>query len=325
MPSLVVTVPEDATGMRLDRFLATLPEVGTRARGRQLIDAGYVRVDTTVRKPATELRAGMEIAVDVPPPAPSELEAQDIPLRVLYEDAELLVIDKPAGMVVHPAPGARRDTLVNALLHRARHIASVGATERPGIVHRLDRDTSGVLAIALTPASLESLAKQFRERSVRKEYIAVAHGAVRHPRGRVELPVGRDPRERKRMRAAATSRGRTRSALTTYEVIERLPGATLLRLSPHTGRTHQLRVHMQSLGHPLIGDHLYGGTRHAVRGCPKNAAAAIEAFRRQALHAHTLAIAHPVTQKPLRFEAPIPDDIESLLEELRKAKAGGGA
>src|SRR5262245_1993528 len=282
--------------MRLDRFLATVPEIGTRARGRQLIDAGHVRVDAAARKPATELRPGMEVAVDLAPPAPSELEAQDIPLRVLYEDAELLVIDKPAGMVVHPAPGARRDTLVNALLHRARHIAAVGATERPGIVHRLDRDTSGVLAIALTAPALEALAKQFRERSVRKEYIGVAHGAVRQPRGRIELPVGRDPRERKRMRAATTARGRTRTALTAYEVLERLPGATLLRLSPHTGRTHQLRVHMQSLGHPLIGDHLYGGTRHAVRGCPKEAATAIESFPRQALHAHTLAITHPITR-----------------------------
>src|SRR5262245_35330653 len=164
--------------MRLDRFLATLPEIGTRARGRQLIDDGCVRVDAAVRKPATELRAGMRIGVDLPTPAPSELEAQDIPLRVLYEDAALLVIDKPAGMVVHPAPGARRDTLVNALLHRTRHLAGVGATERPGIVHRLDRDTSGVLAIALTPAAHESLARQFHDRTVRKEYLGVAHGAV---------------------------------------------------------------------------------------------------------------------------------------------------
>jgi len=316
VPQLVVTVPDGAAGVRLDRFLATLPGIGTRARGRQLIDAGHVRVDGAARKPATELRAGMSVAVDVPPPAPSTLEAQDIPLRVLYEDADLLVIDKPAGMVVHPAPGARRDTVVNALLHRSRGIAGVGAAERPGIVHRLDRDTSGVLAVALTPAALEAVARQFRERSVRKEYVGIVHGAVRLARGRIELPVGRDPRERKRM---SVSPRRGRGALTAYEVVERLPGASVLRLAPHTGRTHQLRVHLQALGHPLVGDRVYGGARRAVRGCPASAAAAIEAFPRQALHAASLALAHPVTGAPLRFEAPLPADMTALLDTLRAA------
>jgi 23S rRNA pseudouridine1911/1915/1917 synthase len=315
-PPRVVTVAGDAVGVRLDRFLATLPGVGTRARGRQLIDTGHVRIDGVVRKPSTELRAGMRISVEVPPPVPSALEAQDIPLRILYEDADLLVIDKPAGMVVHPAPGARRDTVVNALLHRSRRIAMVGEVERPGIVHRLDRDTSGVLAVALTPAALEAVARQFRERSVRKEYVGIAHGAVRLARGRIELAVGRDPRERKRMSVSAT---RSRGALTSYEVVERLPGASLVRLAPHTGRTHQLRVHMQSLGHPLIGDRVYGGARRAVRGCPAGAAAAIEAFSRQALHAATLVLAHPVTGAPLRFEAPLPDDMTALLAALRAA------
>ncbi|HWP65666.1 MAG TPA: RluA family pseudouridine synthase [Candidatus Limnocylindria bacterium] len=323
MASLVVTVPPAAAGMRLDRFLATLPEIGTRARGRQLIDGGHVRVDAAARKPSTALRAGMEITVALPAPVPSALEAQDIPLRVLHEDPDLLVIDKPAGMVVHPAPGRRRDTLVNALLHRARHVAGVGASERPGIVHRLDRDTSGVLAIALTPAALEGLAQQFRERTVRKEYLAVVHGALRQPRGRVALRVGRDPRERKRMRASAAGRGRT--ALTTYEVLERLPGASLVRLTPHTGRTHQLRVHMQSLGHPIVGDRLYGGARRVTRGTLPPAAAAIQAFPRQALHAHRLAFTHPRTHEPLAFEADLPDDIRALLDELRRADSGSRA
>jgi 23S rRNA pseudouridine1911/1915/1917 synthase len=318
---LRVTVPATAAGMRLDRFLSTLAEIGTRARGRQLIDAGHVRVDGTVRKPAAVLRAGMRVTIELPAAVASALEAQDIPLRVLHEDADLLVIDKPAGMVVHPAPGARRDTVVNALLHRSQLIAAVGATERPGIVHRLDRDTSGVLAIALTPAAHEAIARQFRERTVRKEYVGVVHGAVRLARGRIELSVGRDPRERKRMRAAPP---RGRSALTSYEVVERLPGATLVRLSPHTGRTHQLRVHMQALGHPLIGDRVYGGVRRAVRGCPPAAAAAIEVFPRQALHAATLELAHPGTGAPLRFDAPLPADIATLLTQLRNVKAEGG-
>jgi 23S rRNA pseudouridine1911/1915/1917 synthase len=313
---LVVTVPADAAGERLDRFLATLAGIGTRARGRQLIDAGHVRVDGAARKPATELRAGMRVVVDLPPPTPSTLEAQDIPLRILYEDTDLLVIDKPAGMVVHPAPGARRDTVVNALLHRSRGIAGVGAAERPGIVHRLDRNTSGVLAVALTPAALEAVARQFRERSVRKEYVGIVHGAVRLARGRIELAVGRDPRERKRM---SVSPRRGRGALTSYEVVERVAGASVLRLAPHTGRTHQLRVHMQALGHPLIGDRVYGGGRRAVRGCPAGAAVAIEAFPRQALHAASLALAHPTTGAPLRFDAPLPDDMRALLAALRDA------
>jgi 23S rRNA pseudouridine1911/1915/1917 synthase len=317
--SFVVIVPASAAGMRLDQFVAALPAIGTRARGRQLIDSGHVRIDGVARKPATPLRAGMHVAVAVPPPEPTVIEAQDIPLRVLYEDDDLLLIDKPAGMVVHPAPGARRDTLVNALLYRSRRIAGVGAVERPGIVHRLDRDTSGVLAVALTPAALEAVARQFRERRVQKEYVGIAHGAIRARTGAIALAVGRDQRERKRMSVRAR---RARSALTRYEVVERLPGATLVRLLPHTGRTHQLRVHLQALGHPLIGDRLYGGTRRAVRGCPAAAAAAIEAFSRHALHAAVLTLAHPRTGAPVRVEAPLPDDMAQLLVALRAAARG---
>lgn len=310
----VVIVPEAAVGTRLDVFLGTVPAIGTRTRARQLLAAGRVRVDGQARKPASAVRAGMRVEVDLPVPAPSTMEAQDIPLHVLYEDADMLVIDKPAGMVVHPAPGAPRDTVVNALLHRSGAIAGVGATERPGIVHRLDRDTSGVLAIALTAEALEALARQFRERSVRKEYTGIVHGAVRMRQGTIALAVGRDPRERKRMSVKSP---RSRGALTTYEVVERLPGATQLRLSPHTGRTHQLRVHLQALGHPLVGDRVYGGARRAVRGCPTAAAAAIASFPRQALHATTLLLAHPRSGRPLRFEAPLPADMVQLLALLR--------
>jgi 23S rRNA pseudouridine1911/1915/1917 synthase len=311
---LVVTVADGDAGARLDRFLATLPEVGTRARGRQWIDAGRVLVDGTPRKPATELRAGMRVEIDVVPPEVTSVEAQDIALAVLYEDADLLVIDKPAGMVVHPAPGARRDTVVNALLHRFGTMPAVGESERPGIVHRLDRDTSGVLAIARTALALDALGRQFRERSVQKQYLGIAHGTPRARAGRIALPVGRDPRARKRM-STASRRGRV--ALTTYAVEERLAGAVLLRLSPHTGRTHQLRVHLQALGHPLVGDRVYGGGRRAVRGTPAAAAEAIAAFPRQALHAVSLALAHPRTGAPLRFDAPLPADMAELLRVLR--------
>jgi len=311
---LVVTVPDGEAGSRLDRFLATLPEVGTRARGRQWIDAGRVLVDGARRKPATELRPGMRVEIDVVPPEVTTVEAQDIALHVLFEDADLLVIDKPAGMVVHPAPGARRDTVVNALLHRFGAMPAVGESERPGIVHRLDRDTSGVLAIARTALALDALGRQFRERSVQKQYLGIAHGSPRARAGRIALSVGRDPRERKRM---STASRRGRGALTTYEVVERLAGAALLRLSPHTGRTHQLRVHLQALGHPLVGDRVYGGVRRAVRGTPPAAAEAIATFPRQALHAASLALAHPRTGVPLRFEAPLPPDMSDLLRALR--------
>jgi len=315
---LVLVVPEAAAGTRLDRLIATLPAVGTRARGRQLIDTGRVRVDGTVRKPAMTVHPGMRVEVELPPPAPSTVEAQDIPLAVLHEDAAILVIDKPAGMVVHPAPGAPRDTVVNAFLHRMGGGLAPGAAERPGIVHRLDRDTSGVLVIARTAAALEALARQFRERTVKKEYVAIVHGVPRAHAGRVELPVGRDPRARKRMGVVAR---RGRRALTTYRVVERLPGAALVHLSPHTGRTHQLRVHMQALGHPLVGDRVYGGGRRAARGCPAAASHALAAFPRQALHAAALAIAHPETGRAMRFEAPLPDDMAGLLATLRAAAA----
>jgi 23S rRNA pseudouridine1911/1915/1917 synthase len=275
-----------------------------------------VRIDGGPCKPASALRAGMRIEVELPPPPAVTVEAQDIPLRVLYEDGDLLVIDKPAGMVVHPAPGSPRDTVVNALVHRAGRVATIGESWRPGIVHRLDRDTSGVLAIALTTPALEALARQFRERRVRKEYLGIAHGTLRARRGTIAFAVGRDPRQRKRM----SVRGRRgRGALTTYEVAERFPGATLVRLFPLTGRTHQLRVHLQALGHPLVGDRTYGGARRPVRGCPAAVAASIAAFPRQALHAAALTLAHPRTGAPLRFDAPLPPDMMQLLATLRTA------
>ena len=309
---LVVQVPLDVAGQRLDRFLATLPDLATRSRAKSLIDGGRVLVDGTVRKAAHVLRAGERVVITVPPPEPAGVAAEALPLVVLYEDAHLLAIDKPAGMVVHPAPGARHGTVVNALLHRLGALGGVGDPERPGIVHRLDRDTSGVLLVARTPQALTGLARQFHDRTLTKRYVAIVHGVVRASAGVIDQAIGRHPRERQRM-SVRTRRGRT--AVTRFEVVERFPGATLLRLAPQTGRTHQLRVHLAGLGHPIVADRLYGGRARPDSGA---AAAALAACPRQALHAESIAFVHPATGAQVVVRAPLPADLERLLGELRR-------
>jgi len=309
---IVVTVGADAAGARLDRFLATVPGLGTRSHVKHLVDAERVQVDGRARKAAFVLRTGMTVAIDVPAVVASTLEPEALPLTVLYEDAALVAIDKPPGMVVHPAPGARRGTVVHALLHHLGALTGVGPAERPGVVHRLDKDTSGILVVARTPEALEALARQFRTRTIDKRYVALVHGAVRAPRGTVDRPIGRDPRERKRM-SVRSSRGRP--AVTRYVVRERLAGATLLDVAPETGRTHQIRVHLASIGHPIVGDATYGGRRRVPAG---PAGAILAACPRQALHAARLAFAHPVTGAPLVLESPLPDDLRSVVEALRK-------
>jgi 23S rRNA pseudouridine1911/1915/1917 synthase len=310
---VVLVVPPASAGMRLDRLVATLPQVATRSRAKQLVDLGLVRVDGEVRKTAYQVRGGAEVAVEIPPPAPSSVEPEPLPLRVLYEDEHVLAIDKPAGLVVHPAPGARRGTLVNALVHRMGTLAGVGDPERPGIVHRLDRDTSGVLLVARTPAALEALARQFRARSIEKRYVAIVRGALRPPSGMIDRPIGRHPRERKRM-SVRSRRGR--AAVTRWIVLERLPGATLVQLRPETGRTHQLRVHLAALGHPILGDRVYGVRRGAR---PGEATCA-----RQALHAAEIAFSHPASGARIVVRAPLPPDLETTLAALRQGGESTG-
>jgi 23S rRNA pseudouridine1911/1915/1917 synthase len=301
-------VRPDEAGLRLDRFVATLPEVRTRSQAKKLIETGRVRVNGEARKGAYVLHAGAAVEVEPREPEPMRIEPEDVPLAVLYEDDALLAIDKPPGMVVHPAPGARRGTLVHALVHRLGAMPGVGVPERPGIVHRLDRDTSGVLVVARTAAVLDALARQFRERSVEKRYLAVVRGHVRPASGTIDRPIGRHPRERKRM-SVRSRRGR--AAVTRWTVLEHLPGATLVRLAPETGRTHQLRVHLAALGHPVLGDRVYG--IRAERGAGTGPGAA-----RQALHAEALAFVHPVSGARLEVRAPLPPDLESLLARLRQ-------
>jgi 23S rRNA pseudouridine1911/1915/1917 synthase len=287
--------------------------VGTRARGQHLIEQGLVLVDGRPRKAAFAVRAGMRLSVTIPDPEPLGVEPEDIPLTVLYEDEAVIVVDKPPGMVVHPAPGSRRGTLVNALLYRFGPAVTPGESERPGIVHRLDKDTSGVMVVARTAAAHESLARQFRARSIEKLYLGLARGRVRQDQGELTWSVGRHPRERTRM-SVASRRGR--SAQTNFRVLERLPGASLLALRPRTGRTHQLRVHLAAYGYPLVGDRTYGAPR-TDRGARSESARILAACPRQALHAHALAFDHPDGGRRVRFEAPLPADLGAVVDALR--------
>ncbi len=309
---LSVVVGDDEAGERVDRLLSAalgLP----RARVRRWIDEGRVRRNGSPCRPADRPRACDVLVAYPPEPVPSRLEPEPIPLRILYEDRELLVVDKPAGMVVHPAPGHARGTLVHALLHHCgSDLPGIGGTLRPGIVHRLDRGTSGVMVVARTERAQWHLAEQFRSHAIERVYRALVRGVPRAAAGRVERPVGRHPRDRKRM-SVETRRGRP--AATAWRVLERFPRAGLawLEVRPETGRTHQIRVHLASAGLPLAGDPVYGRARGDRHG-----------LRRPALHAARLGFTHPVAGRELAFEAPLPEDLAGLLERLRRAEPAGG-
>jgi 23S rRNA pseudouridine1911/1915/1917 synthase len=309
----VLTVEAGEAGERLDRWLAGRLPALSRARLQALIARGDVRVDGRAARASARVRAGMSVEVSVPPPEPARPQPEDIPLRVVHEDARLIVVDKPAGLVVHPGAGTAAGTLVNALLHRVKDLSGVGGVMRPGIVHRLDRGTSGLLVVAKDDATHQDLARQFAARSVEKEYLAVVLGRPRRQEGSIAAPIGRDPVQRQRMSVRAP---RGRAALTRYAVAEAFDGAALLRVRIHTGRTHQIRVHLASLGHPVAGDAVYGGRR-----LPTSAGArlreAVAALDRPALHAARLAFTHPATGERVAFESPLPEDLTRLVERLR--------
>ncbi len=316
-------VDEDHNGFRLDRFLAErLPEL-SRSRLQQLIASGAVaRNGATIKDGNTRVKPGETYALDVPPPMPAAPEAQAIPLDVVYEDDDLIVIDKQAGLVVHPAAGNPDGTLVNALIaHCGASLKGVGGQLRPGIVHRLDKDTSGLLVAAKNERAMTSLAKQFAKHAIERAYHAVVWGAPRAGDGIIETRIGRNPFDRKRM---GVLRGAGKEARTRYRVIERFgerPFASLVECRLETGRTHQIRVHLTHIGHPLIGDPAYGGSRRSPRAkTPEEAEAygAAEHFPRQALHARLLGFQHPTTHKTMRFEAPWPADFAKLVQSLRR-------
>jgi 23S rRNA pseudouridine1911/1915/1917 synthase len=309
----LLTVEPGEEGARLDRWLAARLPALSRARLQTLIARGDVRVDGRAARASARVRAGMAVEVTVPPPAAAQPQPEDIPLRVVHEDAHLIVVDKPAGLVVHPGAGTRAGTLVNALLHRVKDLSGVGGVLRPGIVHRLDRGTSGLLVVAKDDRTHQELARQFASRSVGKEYLAIVLGRPRRGEGEIASPIGRDPVHRQRMSVRAP---RGRAALTRWSVAEALEGAALLRVRIHTGRTHQIRVHLASIGHPVAGDAVYGGRR-----LPASAGArlreALAALDRPALHAARLAFSHPATGERVAFESPLPEDLVRLRERLR--------
>ncbi|MGO0121981.1 RluA family pseudouridine synthase [Desulfothermobacter acidiphilus] len=299
-------VEESEVGLRLDLYLARNLAESSRSYLQRLINEGYVKVEGRRVKPSYRVKLGEEVLVFSPPTASLKLEPEPLPLEIIYEDEEVLVVNKPRGMVVHPGAGCQRGTLVNALLYHCRQLSSINGVLRPGIVHRLDKDTSGLLVVAKTDAAHLSLSAQFQERRVVKEYLALVYGEVQKEEGMIEAPIGRHPRQRKKMSIVEGGR----QARTFFQVVERFLGYTLLRLRPETGRTHQIRVHLHYLGHPVVGDLKYGPARPHL------------GLEGQFLHAKKLGFFHPRTGAFMCFEAPLPPELERVLAELRARRAG---
>lgn len=311
----LVAAAEDA-GERLDRFLAVqLPEM-SRTRIQALVERGRVTINGAAAKRSHRMVEGDSVVVDLPPPEPSAAQPEAIPLEILYADEDLAVINKPAGMIVHPGAGAKTGTLVNALLHEfgARgELSSIGGELRPGIVHRLDRETSGALLVARNDLAHRTLAEQFSSHRIEKTYLALVHGNLKQDSGRIELPVARDLHRRIRM---TTKRREGRAARTDWRVRLRLPGFTLAEADLHTGRTHQIRVHFSALGHPVVGDTLYGAPRVPRIGQKKIGEKTAPALERNFLHAARIKFQHPTTGKEIEVHAPLPDELAEYLREL---------
>ncbi|MEA2165925.1 MAG: rRNA synthase [Thermoanaerobaculia bacterium] len=311
MKNVTFVIQDD--GNRLDRALATHLSEHSRSFLAKLIEDGKVMLGGAVAsRPSVRVSAGQIASLDVPPPSLYSAESQDIPLAVLFEDDALIVVDKPAGLVVHPSAGHADRTLVNALLFHVDDLSGIGGELRPGIVHRLDKDTSGVMVIAKNDAAHRKLSAAWGTEAVRKEYIAIVYGTPQKSDGTIDAPIARDPRNRKRMAIVAGGR----RAVTDYAVIEELRHASVIRCRLHTGRTHQIRVHLKSIGHPIIGDPVYAGPQW--RGIPdKKLQKVIASFGRQALHAAVLVIPHPVTDAAMEFTASLPEDMVRLMEAMR--------
>ncbi len=305
-------VAPDQAGTRLDRFLAQT--LGwSRARWQKLLKAGLVTVNGGAKTASYRLRAGEAVTVRVPPPAPSPLIPEPLDLEILYEDRDLLALNKPPGLVVHPGAGRRSGTLLNALLHHCPELKEIGEVSRPGLVHRLDKDTSGVMVVAKTALAHASLVSQFAAREIEKRYLAVVWGRLPEAAGRIDKEIGRHPTLRQRM-SVRPRRGR--AAATRWRVLQELPGPlTLVELAPETGRTHQLRVHLASEGHPVLGDATYGGGVSRLKDNPHGKVLK-PLLHRQLLHAWRLTVTHPRSGKHLSWEAPLPDDFQAVIDKL---------
>jgi 23S rRNA pseudouridine1911/1915/1917 synthase len=300
---------------RLDRFLAEqLPEL-TRSQLKRLIEEGLVTLDHAPAKAGARLKGGETVQVQLLPAAPVEALPQAIPLHIFYEDACLIVIDKPAGLVVHPAPGHAQGTLVNALLHHCQDLAGIGGELRPGIVHRLDKDTSGVMVAAKNDAAHNSLMNQFKEHTVQRRYVALLHGLLQADKGVIDRPIGRHPVDRKRMSGHA--RG-GRHAVTRWRVLRRFDQdrLTLAELALETGRTHQIRVHLGEMNYPVVGDPVYGGSKRLAGIADPQLRRLVKLLDRQALHARLLGFRHPQSGEYLEFESPVPADMQEIVDYL---------
>ena len=309
MPKTELVVPSAAAGQRLDVYLAgQLPGL-SRASAQRIVDEAKARVNGRAGKPSLKLREGDRVSVelDEAEAAPSRPEPQAIPLEILHSDEDIVVLNKPSGLVVHPGPGNREGTLANALLARYPEMAGVGPEERPGIVHRLDKETSGVMVAARSARAYESLLGQFKRHDVRKTYVGLVYGRVTADEGRIDWPIGRHATKRKKI---STHTKNPKEAETLFRVVERLPESTLLEIRPVTGRTHQIRVHLAAAGHPVVGDRVYGRRKFAKR------------YPRLFLHARSISFLHPATGERIEFAAVLPPELEGVLEAERRRRQG---
>ena len=319
-PAFTIIVSPPDVGMRLDVFVARHVAELTRSAAAHLIQTEKVVVNRAPKRPAYRVRPGDRIEGHMPAPAVIDLEPQPIEIDILYEDRDLLVVNKQPGLVVHPAPGHTSGTLVNAILHHCPDLSSVKGEIRPGIVHRLDKDTSGLIVAAKNPQSHSRLTTQFASRRVRKTYLALVCGQSPKDAGRIELPVGRHVTDRKRM---STASRRPRAAITEWRVASRFADLTLLELDLKTGRTHQARVHCAAMGHPIAGDPVYGG-RKALKQLSRPYADLAKAISRQMLHAWRLGFVHPRSNKEMHLEAPVAGDMQEVLNRLDAIRTDAG-
>lgn len=313
-----ITVTERERGRRLDQFLSETHLNLSRSRAKNLIEKHLILLNQRPTKPGAHVKSSDVISGLLPEARPLSLEPESLPLTILYEDPSIIVIDKPAGMVVHPAYGNPSGTLVNALLYHCKDLDGINGVLRPGIVHRLDKDTSGVMVVAKEDQAFRHLTKQFKNRTVEKVYLAIVSGKLGSSEGIIDSAIGRHPSERKRMSTRAR-RGRT--AVTRWKKVEEFNGCTLLEIFPQTGRTHQIRVHLSSIGHPVLGDPLYGrkGRPGAIRDPVLKEC--VKRINRQALHAQRLRFTHPRTEERVQFVSPVPQDMRDVLSWLRSRKS----
>ena len=307
----VTEIPREFAGQRADVFLSSFLTELSRSSIKKHIELGNILIDRKTFKPSRIINGGESLSISIPPPEPCGVEGEKIDIEVLYEDSDVIVVSKPAGMVVHPGAGVTSGTLVNALVYMCGDLSGIGGEVRPGIVHRLDKETSGVMVVAKNDRAHRSLSGQFKSRETEKEYVAVVSGEMKKGSGVFDSPIGRSPSNRVKMTSFARA---ARDAETRWEVIERLRGATLVSVRPKTGRTHQIRVHFSENGFPVLADKVYGGKKSRL----KNSGLPGVSIKRHALHARSLGFIHPATGKRIELSAEIPEDMASVIDSLRR-------